>query len=104
MYAAFCEVFKYSGGIHLVAVIIVKDFRSIYNISLLQVYCWEGVHSVKVDRDAALTVACRLSEETNAQLVKASQGREPPHLLQIYDGKLKILAGRHRDSRKMSLC
>lgn len=67
-----------------------------------QVYCWEGVHSVKVDRDAALTVACRLSEETNAQLVKASQGREPPHLLQIYDGKLKILAGRHRDLRKYS--
>lgn len=68
-----------------------------------QVYCWEGVHSVKVDRDAALTVACRLSEETNAQMVKASQGREPPHLLQIYDGKLKILAGRHRDSRKVFL-
>ncbi|KYN44281.1 Villin-1 [Trachymyrmex septentrionalis] len=62
------------------------------------VYCWEGVHSVKMDRDAALTVACRLSEETNAQLVKAAQGREPPHLLQIYDGKLKILAGRHRNS------
>ncbi|XP_032678002.1 villin-1 isoform X1 [Odontomachus brunneus] len=62
------------------------------------VYCWEGVHSVKVDRDAAMTAACHLSEETNAQLVKASQGREPPHLLQIYDGKLKILAGRHRDS------
>ncbi|XP_014467761.1 PREDICTED: villin-1 [Dinoponera quadriceps] len=62
------------------------------------IYCWEGVHSVKVDRDAAMTAACRLSEETNAQLVKASQGREPPHLLQIYDGKLKILAGRHRDS------
>jgi len=56
-----------------------------------------------VDRDAALTVACRLSEETNAQLVKASQGREPPHLLQIYDGKFKILAGRHRDSRKVLL-
>ncbi|KAH0950774.1 hypothetical protein HN011_006319 [Eciton burchellii] len=62
------------------------------------VYCWEGVHSIKVDRDAALSAACRLSEETNAQLVKASQGREPPHLLQIYDGKLKILAGQHRDS------
>ncbi|XP_029676531.1 villin-1 [Formica exsecta] len=62
------------------------------------IYCWEGVHSIKVDRDAALTAACHLSEETNAQLVKASQGREPPHLLQIYDGKLKILAGRHRDS------
>ncbi|XP_020291727.1 villin-1 isoform X2 [Pseudomyrmex gracilis] len=62
------------------------------------VYCWEGVHSVKVDRDAALTATCRLSEETNAQIVKASQGREPPHLLQIYDGKLKILAGSHRDS------
>ncbi|KYM77417.1 hypothetical protein ALC53_12157 [Atta colombica] len=56
-----------------------------------------------MDRDAALTVACRLSEETNAQLVKAAQGREPPHLLQIYDGKLKILAGRHRNSRKVSL-
>ncbi|XP_012230270.2 villin-1 isoform X1 [Linepithema humile] len=62
------------------------------------IYCWEGVHSVKVDRDAALTAACRLSEEANAQLVRASQGREPPHLLQIYDGKLKILAGRHRNS------
>ncbi|XP_036143046.1 villin-1 [Monomorium pharaonis] len=62
------------------------------------VYCWEGVHSIKVDRDAALTVACRLCEETNAQLVKASQGREPSHLLQIYDGKLKILAGPHRNS------
>lgn len=47
-----------------------------------------------------MTAACRLSEETNAQLVKASQGREPPHLLQIYDGKLKILAGRHQDSRE----
>lgn len=67
-----------------------------------KVYCWEGVHSVKVDREAALLAACRLSEETNAQLVKASQGREPPHLLQIYDGKLKILAGRHRDLRRVS--
>lgn len=71
--------------------------------NFFQIYCWEGVHSIKVDRDAALTAACHLSEETNAQLVKASQGREPPHLLQIYDGKLKILAGRHRDSRKVSL-
>ncbi|XP_076291847.1 villin like protein quail isoform X2 [Lasioglossum baleicum] len=62
------------------------------------VYCWEGVHSVKVDREAALEAACRLSEDNSAQLVKACQGREPPHLLQIYDGKLKILAGRHRDS------
>lgn len=69
----------------------------------LQIYCWEGVHSIKMDRDAALTAACHLSEETNAQLVKASQGREPSHLLQIYDGKLKILAGRHRDSRKVPL-
>lgn len=69
----------------------------------LQIYCWEGVHSIKVDRDAALTTACHLSEETNAQLVKVSQGREPPHLLQIYDGKLKILAGRHRDSRKVTI-
>lgn len=71
-------------------------------INLSQVYCWEGVHSVKVDRDAALSAACRLSEETNAQLLKASQGREPPHLLQIYDGKLKILAGQYRDSRRVS--
>lgn len=55
---------------------------------------------MKADRDAALAAACSLSEETNAQLVKASQGIEPPHLLQIYDGKLKILAGRHRNSRK----
>ncbi|XP_076243409.1 villin like protein quail [Calliopsis andreniformis] len=62
------------------------------------VYCWEGVHSIKVDREASLEAACRLSEDTSAQLVKACQGREPPHLLQIYDGKLKILAGRHRDS------
>ncbi|XP_053983071.1 villin-1 [Hylaeus volcanicus] len=62
------------------------------------VYCWEGVHSIKVDREAALETACRLSEDAGAQLVKACQGREPPHLLQIYDGKLKILAGKHRDS------
>lgn len=61
------------------------------------------MHSIKVDREAALTAACRLAEETNAQLVKASQGREPPHLLQIYDGKLKILAGRHCDSRKQTI-
>lgn len=53
-----------------------------------------------MDREASLETACRLSEDTNAQLVKACQGREPSHLLQIYDGKLKILAGRYRDSRK----
>ncbi|XP_043513698.1 villin-1 isoform X3 [Frieseomelitta varia] len=62
------------------------------------IYCWEGVHSINADREAALEAACRLSENSSGQLVKASQGREPPHLLQIYDGKLKILAGRHRDS------
>lgn len=65
-----------------------------------QIYCWEGVHSINADREAALEAACHLSEDTSGQLVKACQGREPPHLLQIYDGKLKILAGRHRDSRK----
>ncbi|XP_076763747.1 villin like protein quail [Xylocopa sonorina] len=62
------------------------------------IYCWEGVHSMNADREAALEVACRLAEDTYGQLVKAYQGREPPHLLQIYGGKLKILAGRHRDS------
>ncbi|XP_393805.3 villin-like protein quail isoform X1 [Apis mellifera] len=61
------------------------------------IYCWEGVHSINADREAVLEVACRLAEDTGGQLVKAYQGREPPHLLQIYDGKLKILAGRHRD-------
>ncbi|CAK9814595.1 VIL1 [Anthophora plagiata] len=61
------------------------------------IYCWEGVHSINTDREASLEAACRLSEDTSAQLIKAYQGREPPHLLQIYDGKLKILAGRHRD-------
>ncbi|KAG7207595.1 hypothetical protein KM043_009218 [Ampulex compressa] len=61
------------------------------------IYCWEGVHSMRIDREAALEAACHLAEESSGQLVKASQGREPPHLLQIYDGKLKILAGRHRD-------
>ena len=58
------------------------------------------MHSINADREAALEAACRLSENSSGQLVKASQGREPPHLLQIYDGKLKILAGKHRDSRK----
>nr|XP_034174983.1 villin-like protein quail isoform X1 [Osmia lignaria]XP_034174984.1 villin-like protein quail isoform X1 [Osmia lignaria] len=62
------------------------------------VYCWEGVHSMNADREAALETACRLAEDTSGQLVKACQGREPHHLLQIYDGKLKILAGEHRDS------
>ncbi|XP_017761928.1 PREDICTED: villin-1 isoform X1 [Eufriesea mexicana] len=62
------------------------------------IYYWEGVHSINADREAALETACHLSEDTSSQLVKAYQGREPPHLLQIYDGKLKILAGRHRDS------
>ncbi|XP_043799058.1 villin-like protein quail isoform X2 [Apis laboriosa] len=61
------------------------------------IYCWEGVHSINADREAVLEVACHLAENTAGQLVKAYQGREPPHLLQIYDGKLKILAGRHRD-------
>ncbi|XP_023289538.1 villin-like protein quail, partial [Orussus abietinus] len=61
------------------------------------IYCWEGAHSSGLDREAALERACQLAEETSAQLVKASQGREPPHLLQIYGGKMMILTGRHRD-------
>ncbi|XP_043500182.1 villin-1 isoform X1 [Polistes fuscatus] len=61
------------------------------------VYCWEGVHTIKLDREAALDAACRIAEEESGQLIKASQGREPPHMLQIYNGTLKILAGRHRD-------
>ncbi|XP_043287700.1 villin-1 isoform X2 [Venturia canescens] len=61
------------------------------------IYCWEGAHSSGIDRETALEAACRLAEETDAQLVKASQGREPPHLLQIYGGKLRILAGQHQD-------
>ncbi|XP_026673009.1 villin-like protein quail isoform X2 [Ceratina calcarata] len=62
------------------------------------IYCWEGVHSLNADREASLDAACQLAKDSSGQLVKAYQGREPPHLLQIYDGKLKILAGRHRDS------
>ncbi|KAK0180378.1 hypothetical protein PV327_006022 [Microctonus hyperodae] len=62
------------------------------------VYCWNGAHSTSVDREAALEAACRLAEDTAAQLVKASQGCEPSHLLQIYGGKLRILAGPHQDS------
>ncbi|XP_063979403.1 villin-like protein quail isoform X2 [Diachasmimorpha longicaudata] len=61
------------------------------------IYCWEGAHSTSVDREFALEAACRLAEETSAQLVKASQGREPPHLLQIYGGKLRILSGQHQE-------
>lgn len=55
---------------------------------------------MSLDREAALEAACRLAEETSAQLVKASQGREPPHLLQIYGGKLRILSGQHQEHRK----
>ncbi|XP_011298265.1 villin-like protein quail [Fopius arisanus] len=62
------------------------------------IYCWEGAHSTSVDREAALDAACRLSQETSGQLVKASQGREPPHLLQIYAGKLRILSGQHQET------
>ncbi|XP_015610528.1 villin-1 isoform X2 [Cephus cinctus] len=61
------------------------------------IYYWEGAHSTSMDREAALESACNLAEDTSAQLVKASQGREPAHLLQIYAGKLIILAGPHRD-------
>ncbi|XP_046745541.1 villin-1 [Diprion similis] len=61
------------------------------------VYCWKGAHSSSVDREAALEFACKLIEESCGQLVVASQGREPPHLLQIYGGKLTILSGQHRD-------
>ncbi|XP_057330395.1 villin-1 isoform X2 [Microplitis mediator] len=62
------------------------------------IYCWEGAHSLSDDRDAALDFACKLAEETSGQLIKASQGREPPHLLQIYGGKLCILAGNHQET------
>lgn len=72
-------------------------------LSFLKVYCWEGVHTIKFDREAALDAACRIAEEESGQLIKASQGREPPHMLQIYNGTLKILAGRHRDFRKHRL-
>ncbi|XP_044001123.1 villin-like protein quail isoform X2 [Aphidius gifuensis] len=62
------------------------------------VYCWEGAHSSSVDRKTALEAACRIAEDTNGQLVKVSQGFEPPHLLQIYGGKLRILAGQHQET------
>lgn len=68
--------------------------------ALKQVYCWEGVHSACNDREAALEAACLLAEEESAQLVRSSQGKEPAHLLQIYNGKLTILTGPHRNTRE----
>ncbi|XP_033208443.1 villin-1 isoform X2 [Belonocnema kinseyi] len=62
------------------------------------VYCWEGAHSSCGDREIALESACRIAEEASAQFLKASQGNEPPHLLQIYKGKLTILAGAHKNT------
>ncbi|OXU28220.1 hypothetical protein TSAR_011731, partial [Trichomalopsis sarcophagae] len=62
------------------------------------VYCWEGVHSACNEREAALEAACALAEEESAQLVRSSQGKEPAHLLQIYNGKLTILTGPHRSA------
>lgn len=66
--------------------------------SRLIVYCWEGAYSSGGDRETALDAACQIAEEVSAQLVKASQGNEPPHLLQIYKGKLTILAGPHKNN------
>lgn len=86
-YAATCYVMRYCYGSG-------RRERSI-------VYCWEGAHSDSADREAAADAACRLAEETGAQLVKACQGREPPHLLQIYGGKLRILSGAHQESREL---
>lgn len=70
------------------------------SFQIFQVYCWEGAHSSCGDREMALEAACQISEEISAQLVKASQGNEPPHLLQIYKGKLTILAGPHKNTRE----
>ncbi|XP_051168785.1 villin-1 isoform X2 [Leptopilina boulardi] len=66
--------------------------------SRLIVYCWEGAHSSCGDRETALVSACLIADEISAQLVKASQGNEPPHLLQIYKGKLTILAGSYKNN------
>lgn len=69
------------------------------NLYDLQIYCWEGAHSNCADRETTLNEACRMAKEYSAQLVKASQGWEPSHLLQMYNGKLRILTGEHRDKR-----
>ncbi|XP_074109961.1 villin like protein quail [Cotesia typhae] len=82
-YASVCYIIKYTYGSG-------RREKSI-------IYYWEGAHSINTDREAGLDFACKLAEETSGQIVKASQGREPPHLLQIYNGKLCILAGNHRD-------
>ncbi|XP_048515379.1 villin-1 [Athalia rosae] len=66
--------------------------------SRVVVYYWKGAHSTSTDRETGLEFACKLGEDTSGQLVIASQGREPPHLLQIYGGKLTILSGQHRDT------
>ncbi|XP_014204083.1 villin-like protein quail [Copidosoma floridanum] len=83
-YAEACYVLSYKYGYG-------RRSRSI-------VYCWEGVHSPCNDRELAIEAACALAEEESAQLVRTSQGKEPAHLLQIYNGKLIILAGPHRDA------
>ncbi|XP_008211427.1 villin-1 [Nasonia vitripennis] len=82
LYAGACYVLRYKYGYG-------RRTRCI-------VYCWEGVHSACNDREAALEAACALAEEESAQLVRSSQGKEPAHLLQIYNGKLTILTGPHR--------
>ncbi|XP_034943349.1 villin-1 isoform X2 [Chelonus insularis] len=83
-YAGVCYVMRYIYGSG-------RRERSI-------IYCWEGAHSTSLDREAALDAACKLAEDTSGQLVKASQGREPYHLLQIYGGKLRILAGTYQET------
>ncbi|XP_011505575.1 PREDICTED: villin-like protein quail [Ceratosolen solmsi marchali] len=62
------------------------------------IYHWEGAESMCNDKEAAIEAACNLSEDESAQLIITSQGNEPPHLLQMYNGKLIILNGPHRDA------
>ncbi|KAJ8670550.1 hypothetical protein QAD02_001809 [Eretmocerus hayati] len=84
LYAEACYVLSYKYGYGRTA-------RTI-------VYCWEGVQSHCADREATLEAACLIAEEESAQLVRTSQGNEPAHFLQIFKGKLAILAGPHRNS------